>query len=402
MYEGDNPLAERRAAALSLDQGLLAELLGRAELRELLDPAVLAAVELELQRLDPERRARGLEGVADLVRLIGPLSTAEVAARVPDESAEEAEGWLLALAEARRVVQVRVAGEPRWAAVEDVPRLRDGLGVPVPPGTPNAFLDEVTDPLADLVGRYARCHGPFTVSDVAERWGLGSAVVRQTLLRLAGSGRVVEGEFRPTGSGSEWCDAEVLRRLRRRSLAALRKEVEPVEPATLGRFLPAWQNVIIDQPEEPAGQRNGRSAGGSPALASLRAPRRRRGAVGGRAARGLRRAGQRPGDAGAAEPDRGLHRRLPRRAHRDRRGHLGRSGHAAGQGRLGVDAPRRQRPPHPARADAVRRDAAAPRRHRRPRGRRRLLLPSAQQRRRVDRRHRHARRAVGPGVVRAG
>ena len=187
------------------------------------------------------------------VRLIGPLSTAEVAARVPDESAEEAEGWLIALAEARRVVQVRVAGEPRWAAVEDVPRLRDGLGVPVPPGTPNAFLDEVTDPLADLVGRYARCHGPFTVSDVAERWGLGSAVVRQTLLRLAGSGRVVEGEFRPTGSGSEWCDAEVLRRLRRRSLAALRKEVEPVEPATLGRFLPAWQNVIVEQPEEPRG-----------------------------------------------------------------------------------------------------------------------------------------------------
>ncbi len=264
MYEGDNPLAERRAAALSLDQGLLAELLGRAELRELLDPAVLTAVELELQRLDPERRARGLEGVADLVRLIGPLSTAEVTARVPDESAEEAEGWLLALAEARRVVQVRVAGEPRWAAVEDVPRLRDGLGVPVPPGTPNAFLDEVADPLADLVGRYARCHGPFTVSDVAERWGLGSAVVRQTLLRLAGSGRVVEGEFRPTGSGSEWCDAEVLRRLRRRSLAALRKEVEPVEPATLGRFLPAWQNVIVDQPEEAAGQRNGRSPAGAP------------------------------------------------------------------------------------------------------------------------------------------
>ncbi len=264
MYEGDNPLAERRAAALSLDQGLLAELLGRAELRELLDPAVLAAVELELQRLDPERRARGLEGVADLVRLIGPLSTAEVVARVPDESADEAEGWLIALAEARRVVQVRVAGEARWAAVEDVPRLRDGLGVPVPPGTPDAFLDEVVDPLADLVGRYARCHGPFTVSDVAERWGLGSAVVRQTLLRLAGTGRVVEGEFRPAGSGSEWCDTEVLRRLRRRSLAALRKEVEPVEPATLGRFLPAWQNVIIETPDPPAGQRNGRPPASAP------------------------------------------------------------------------------------------------------------------------------------------
>ena len=249
MYEGDNPLAERRAAALSLDQGLLAELLGRAELRELLDPQVLEELEAELQRLAPDRKVKNAEGVADLLRLLGPLSTEEVAARSVADSAAEPAAWLTALQSARRVVEVRIAGEPRWAGVEDVPRLRDGLGTPVPPGTPEAFAEPVADPLADLVSRYARTHGPFTAAAVADRLGLGVAVAQQTLQRLAGQGRVLEGEFRPSGSGSEWCDAEVLRRLRRRSLAALRKEVEPVEPSTLGRFLPAWQHVV------PAGGR---------------------------------------------------------------------------------------------------------------------------------------------------
>lgn len=239
MYEGDNPIAERRAAALSLDQGLLAELLGRAELRELLDPDSLAELERELQRLTDDRRARDAEGVADLLRLLGPLTTAEVAERATGDPA----GWLDLLRTARRVVEVRLAGEERWAAVEDVGRLRDGLGVPVPPGTPEVFTEPVEDPLADLVGRYARTHGPFTVADVATRLGVGVAVVQQTLQRLAAQGRVLEGEFRPAGAGAEWCDADVLRRLRRRSLAALRKEVEPVEPATLGRFLPVWQHV---------------------------------------------------------------------------------------------------------------------------------------------------------------
>ncbi|HEU4512765.1 MAG TPA: ATP-dependent helicase [Nocardioidaceae bacterium] len=243
MYEGDSPVAERRAAALSLDQGLLAELLGRVELRELLDPDVLAEVEAELQRLSPDRRARDAEGVADLLRLLGPLSTDEVGARVVDGSRGAVSAWLGMLRDSRRVVQVRIAGEDRWAVVEDVGRLRDGLGVPVPPGTPDTFAEPVADPLADLVSRYARTHGPFTSADVAARLGLGVAVAQQTLARLGSQGRVLEGEFRPAGAGAEWCDAEVLRRLRRRSLAALRKEVEPVEPATLGRFLPAWQNV---------------------------------------------------------------------------------------------------------------------------------------------------------------
>ncbi|WP_344301493.1 ATP-dependent helicase [Nocardioides bigeumensis] len=241
VYEGDSPIAERRAAALSLDQGLLAELLGRAELRELLDPEVLTEVEAELQRTAPDRRARDAEGLADLLRLLGPLSTQEVRDRAIDGA--DVDDWLRTLTETRRVVEVRMAGTERWAAVEDVGRLRDGLGVPVPPGTPDAFTESLDDPLADLVARHARTHGPFTTDEVSTRLGLGVAVVRHTLERLAAQGRVLDGEFRPAGSGTEWCDAEVLRRLRRRSLARLRKEVEPVEPAALARFLAAWAHV---------------------------------------------------------------------------------------------------------------------------------------------------------------
>ncbi|MFI5626936.1 DNA glycosylase AlkZ-like family protein, partial [Nocardioides sp. NPDC051685] len=164
-----------------------------------------------------------------------------------DASADrgDASAALEDLATARRVVEVRVAGEARWAVVEDVARLRDGLGVAVPPGVPSAFTEPVEDPVGDLVSRYARSHGPFTAADVAARLGLGEAVVRHTLARLSARGRVLDGEFRPGGSGLEWCDAEVLRMLRRRSLARLRKEVEPVEPAALGRFLPAWQKTSV-------------------------------------------------------------------------------------------------------------------------------------------------------------
>jgi ATP-dependent helicase Lhr and Lhr-like helicase len=241
MYEGDSPLAEKRAAALSLDSSLLAELLGRAELRELLDPEVLARTEAELQHLTEDRRATDTEGVAELVRLLGPLTSEAVGRRCADGAPYEE--WLVELTENRRLVRVRVAGEERWAAVEDVGRLRDALGVPVPVGTPEAFTEPLADPLGDLVSRHARTHGPFVPADVATDLGLGVAVVHDTLQRLAAAGRVVEGEFRPGGQGTEWCDSEVLRRLRRRSLAALRKEIEPVDPQAVGRFLPAWQNV---------------------------------------------------------------------------------------------------------------------------------------------------------------
>ncbi|PPF42422.1 ATP-dependent helicase, partial [Rathayibacter sp. AY1A1] len=256
MYEGDSPLAERRAAALSVDATLLGELLGRAELRELLDPAVLAQIECELQRVEPERRLRGLEGAADLLRLLGPLTLDELGERLVDESVASAdvakapaieravlEADVAALVKAKRVLPVGLGGEQRYAAMEDASRLRDALGVPLPIGVPVAFIDPVRDPLGDLVARYARTHGPFTAAAVATRLGLGVAVVTDTLRRLAGERRVSEGEFRPTGTGTEWCDAEVLRRLRSRSLAALRKEVEPVDAAAYARFLPAWQHV---------------------------------------------------------------------------------------------------------------------------------------------------------------
>ena len=243
MYEGDAPLAERRAQALSLDPALLAELLGTDGLRELLDPAVVEETERDLQHLSEGRRCRDLEGVFDLLRTAGPLTASEVSAR----SVSDASGWLAELAAARRVIEVRVAGQPMWAAIEDAGRLRDALGVPLPLGVPEAFTEPVADPLGDLVARYARTHGPFATAAVAGRYALGPAVVTMTLRRLAADGRVVEGEFLPTGSsagGTEWCDAEVLRLLRRRCLARLRKEAEPVPPEVLGRFLPAWHGIL--------------------------------------------------------------------------------------------------------------------------------------------------------------
>jgi ATP-dependent Lhr-like helicase len=245
MYEGDSPLAERRAAALSLDSTLLAELLGRAELRELLDADVIDQTELELQRLAPDRRARDLEGVVDLLRLLGPLSPDEIVERswLGEQGGPMPAELMTGLVRENRVFTATIAGVARFALIEDASRLRDALGTPLPIGIPVAFIEPVDDPLGDLVGRFARTHGPFIAAAVAERFGLGNAVVLDTLRRLAVQRRVVEGEFRPGSSGSEWCDVEVLRRLRSRSLAALRHEVEPVDAAALVRFLPAWQHV---------------------------------------------------------------------------------------------------------------------------------------------------------------
>ncbi|MHC5797760.1 ATP-dependent helicase [Lacisediminihabitans sp. FW035] len=243
MYEGDSPLAERRAAALSLDPTLLAELLGRAELRELLDPTVIEQLELELQRLAPDRRARDSEGIVDLLRMLGPLSEPEILQRLDPASGLAGAVLDTALASLARSNRIWRAGSDRWAIIEDAARLRDALGTPLPIGIPSAFIEPVDDPLGDLVSRFARTHAPFTVAAVADRLGLGTAVVLTALRALAGQRRVVEGEFRPGATGSEWCDVEVLRRLRSRSLAALRHEVEPVDAATLGRFLPSWQHV---------------------------------------------------------------------------------------------------------------------------------------------------------------
>ena len=247
LYEGDSPLAERKAQALALDSTLLSELLGRVELRELLDPEVVDATERELQRLATDRRLTGVEGAADLLRLLGPLTVDELAARlhvaeIPATS-EQAAGLAAELVAAHRAIEASWAGEHWIAGIEDASRLRDALGVPLPIGVPVAFVEPVADPLGDLVGRYARTHAPFTAAAAVLRLGLGVAVVTDTLRRLQDERRVSEGEFRPGGTGTEWCDVEVLRRLRRRSLAALRKEVEPVEQAAFARFLPEWQHL---------------------------------------------------------------------------------------------------------------------------------------------------------------
>ncbi|MFF8710440.1 DEAD/DEAH box helicase [Streptomyces sp. NPDC015184] len=237
LYEGDSPLAERRAAALSLDSHLLAELLGRAELRELLDADVLSELEQELQWLTEDRGAKDAEGVADLLRVLGPLTDAELAGRGAHPA------WAPELAAARRAIRVRIAGADHWAAIEDAGRLRDALGTALPVGVPEAFTEPVKDPLGDLLSRYARTHGPFTSAGAAARFGLGTAVTDGALQRLSASGRLVQGEFHPAGIGQEWCDATVLRRLRRRSLAALRHELEPVPSAALASFLPQWQHL---------------------------------------------------------------------------------------------------------------------------------------------------------------
>jgi ATP-dependent helicase Lhr and Lhr-like helicase len=245
MYEGDAPLAERRAQALSLDRRVLAELLGREELRELLDPETLEQLELELQLLAEERRVRGPDALHDALRSLGDLTTEEVLARSADggAGAGAALRWLEHLEASRRAVRLRVAGEERWTAAEDAARYRDALGAALPPGLPGAFLEPVEDPLGDVVGRYARTHGPFQAEEAARRLGLGVAVVQETLGRLVSTGRVARGEFRPGARGGEWIDAEVLRKLRRRQVALLRREAEPVAQEALARFLPAWHGI---------------------------------------------------------------------------------------------------------------------------------------------------------------
>ena len=241
MYEGDAPLAERRAQALSLDRSLLSEIMGREELRELLDEGALTETELELQWLVDTRKARDADGVHDLLRVLGDGSVDEIAART--QAPVQVPVWLEHLEASHRVLSVRVAGEARWIAAEDASRYRDALGTAMPVGVPNVFLESVEDPVGDLVARFARTHGPFVPADAATRFGLGVAVVETALGRLEVGDRVIEGEFRPGGSGREWIDVEVLRRVRRRSLAAYRKEIEPAPPEALARFGLAWHGI---------------------------------------------------------------------------------------------------------------------------------------------------------------
>jgi ATP-dependent Lhr-like helicase len=240
IYDGDAPLAERRAQALSVDQAQLRELLGDAELRELLDADVVVAHERQLQHLDDKYKVRTLDAIHDLLLRIGDLTPGEIEAR---STMAETAAALASLVRSRRIVSLPIAGESRFVAVEDVSRYRDALGIPLPSGLPEALLEPVGDAAGDLVLRYARSHGPFTSRAVAARYGLGVSVVEPILRRLTASGRLIEGEFRPGGIEREWIDGEVLRTLRRRSLARLRREIEPVDADALGRFLVAWHGI---------------------------------------------------------------------------------------------------------------------------------------------------------------
>jgi len=256
LYDGDAPLAERRAAALTLDPALLAELLGgSAPLADLLDPAAVLAVEAEVSGTAPDRQARHREDVADVVRRHGPLTTEEVVARSRPATHDDVPTWLTDLESQRRLLRVRLAdGRERWAAVEDAGRLRDALGCALPVGVPEEFTQVLPDPWGDLVRRHARTHGPFTVAELATRFAVGPAVAADVLRRLVASDLLVVGRLRPEvlgGTGEDHCDPNVLRTLRRRSLAALRGQVEPVPQQALGVFLPAWQGVV---PHDDAGR----------------------------------------------------------------------------------------------------------------------------------------------------
>jgi ATP-dependent Lhr-like helicase len=241
LYDGDAPLAERRAQALTIDQDQLRELLGEADLRELLDADAIAEVEENAQCLAETYRARSADGIHDLCLRLGDLSRAELARRVVSAD-------LLAhvdrLVRSRRLLELRIAGERRLIAAEDAARYRDGLGIPLPPGLAASLLEPVAHPVLELVRRYARTHGPFTPREAADRFALDAAAVENALRLLAHEGRALEGGFRPGGLHREWCDAEMLRQIRRKSLARLRREVEPVEQHTLARFLTHWQGLL--------------------------------------------------------------------------------------------------------------------------------------------------------------
>jgi ATP-dependent Lhr-like helicase len=246
VYEGDVPLAEKKAAALSLDATLLAELLGKDGLKQLLDGSVIARSEADAQGLSPERQASTLEQLYDLLRTAGPYSRPELTSRTADGF--DLEPALEQLVLDRRIVDVRIGGVPMLAVAEDVPRLRDGLGIPVPPGVAANFTETSQHPIEDLVLRWARTHGPFVAGTVAARYGLGRAVVEQACDTLVAAGTVVAGSFVDLEgeAGQErrqYCHGQMLALIKRRTLALLRKEVEPVEQVAYARFLAEWQGV---------------------------------------------------------------------------------------------------------------------------------------------------------------
>ncbi|MFZ2113177.1 MAG: DEAD/DEAH box helicase [Solirubrobacteraceae bacterium] len=273
MYEGDTPSAERRAAALSLDRDLLRELLGQEELRELIDPAALEQIEEDLQHRSQRTQATSRDALGDVLRAVGDLGVAELSERVL--VGLDMQEMLAALEHERRVVRIRIAGDERLIAADDAGLYRDALGCPPPGGLPDVFLGDVPDALVKLVGRYARTHGPFSSVEFLDRYRVD---VSSALRELESSGELVRGELRPGGAGREWCDIQVLRRLRRASLATLRKEIEPVDERALSAFMPSWQGVDRwrpgsergGPPSHPEGHRRG--AGGVERLREVLVP----------------------------------------------------------------------------------------------------------------------------------
>ncbi len=255
MYDGDAPAAERRAQALTIDQAQLRELLGETELRKLLDPDVVAQFERELARLDwPLRHADSLH---DLLLWFGDLTPEEIAIRSQGDSAP----WVAELLRARRAVWAPMAGEKRLVAIEDAARYRDALGVVLDRGLPAVFLTPVTNALDGLLARYARTHGPFTAATAASRFGIAEISARDGIERLVAKGKVTEGAFLPVSKGrspspapAEYCDVEVLRALKRKTIARLRKAVEPVDSPAYARFLSEWQGIAAREKRVLSGQ----------------------------------------------------------------------------------------------------------------------------------------------------
>ena len=241
IYDGDAPLAERRAQALTIDQDQLRELMGDADLRELLDAAAMEEVEEQLQALVENFRAKNMDGVHDLLLRLGDLTRAELERRSVGIDLDAVAAKLI---RARRLLEIQMLGERRLIAIEDAAKFRDALGIPLPPGVPKTFLGPVVEPQLEILKRYARTHGPFTVEDAAARFGWDPELVQRGLRTLAHAGRLLEGDFRPGGIHREWCDAEVLRTIRRKSLARLRKQVEPVEQQTLARMATHWHGCL--------------------------------------------------------------------------------------------------------------------------------------------------------------
>lgn len=257
LYEGDLPHAERRHALLSVDADLLGELLGSDKAAEVLDQAVVDAVQAELQGTAAGYRARGVEGVCELLRRVGPLSTSNVACRTDgpldamedDEAAacaddEQARALLDELEAGHRAFRTQIAGAPVWAVAEDAARLRAVLGAPCPDwariegdaGSAETLLDGV-------IARILRTNALCTAESIAQELGLGTALVEESLRRLAGQGRAVQMAYPADAPIPSWTDPVVMRRLRARSLAAARQAIAPVDQATYLRYLFDLQGI---------------------------------------------------------------------------------------------------------------------------------------------------------------